>query len=97
MNIETIDDVAERIERAGDRYRNARDFDRENESRLAAVAIRSASNLNQAREIARAFELGLNPGERGQRAVLMAGSPPKLPWWKRWKRSGQTDDSSDDS
>jgi len=95
--METITDIADRVDRAGDRYRNARDFERENQSRIAAAAIRATSDLSKAREIARTFDQGSN-FERGghNRRLLMASPPPRRPWWKWWK-SGRTDDSSDDS
>jgi|SRR5262249_25540473 len=98
MSRETVDQIAERIERAADRYRNARDFEQENESRIAAQAIRASSDINQARELARVFEAGQWPpvshGDAALRDVAqrLAGSSPRRPWWKRW-RWGQTDDS----
>jgi hypothetical protein len=93
LSSETVDDLAERVERAGDRYRNARDFKRANESDIAARAIRSSSDVSQAREIARAFEIGLSPGAIDQNGTLrLAGRSPRRPWWKWWRPS-QTDDS----
>ncbi len=93
MNLETVDDIAERIERTADRYRNARDFQRENEGRIVAEAVRAASDIDQAREIARAFDASqarnANPGNSTQE---LAGRSPRLPWWK-WRRWGQNDDS----
>ena len=97
MRMETITDIADRVDRAGDRYRNARDFERENQSRIAAAAIRATSDLRKAREIARTFDRGSKLGPRQQASTLMMASPsPRRPWWKWWK-SGGTDDSSDDS
>ena len=95
MSTETIIDIADRVDRAGDRYRNAQDFERENQSRIAAAAIRATSDLKKACEIARAFDRGSN-FERGEqnRRLLMVSPPPRRPWWKWWK-SNRTDDSSD--
>jgi len=93
MSAETIDEIAERIERTADRYRNARDFARENESRIAAEAVRASSDVTRAREIARDVETGRSPAPRPLDTELaFSGTSPKRPWWKRW-RSGQTDDS----
>jgi hypothetical protein len=97
LSTETIIDIADRVDRAGDRYRNAQDFERENQSRIAAAAIRATSDLKKAREIARAFDRGSKLGENEQTAtLLMSGAPPRRPWWKWW-RSSRTDYSSDDS
>jgi len=97
LSTETIIDIADRVDRAGDRYRNAQDFERENQSRIAAAAIRAASDLNKAREIARAFDRGSKlDGNEQTATLLMSGAPPRRPWWKWW-RSGRTDYSSDDS
>jgi len=97
LSTETIIDIADRLDRAGDRYRNARDFERENQSRTAAAAIRATSDLNKAREIARAFDRGSLLDQKEQTPTfLMSGVPPRRPWWKWW-RSSRTDDSSDDS
>jgi len=93
LRIETIDVIADRIDRAGDRYRNAGHFGRENDSRFAAAAIRNSSDVDQAREIAQAFESGLRPGKDDQGPTLeLAGRSPRRPWWRRWI-SGQSDDS----
>ena len=93
MSLGTVDEIAERIERTADRYRNARDFERENESRIAAEAIRASADVNLAREIARAFEAGQWPAARhGNAAQALAGRSVRRPWWKRWGW-GQTDDS----
>ena len=93
MSAETIDEIAERIERTADRYRNARDFARENESRIAAEAVRASSDITRAREIVRAVEIGQKPAASHEEANLaLAGRSPRRPWWKWW-RSGQTDDS----
>jgi hypothetical protein len=93
LRTQTVDDIAERIDRAGDRYHNAGHFKRENESRIAAGAIRGAGDANEAREIAQAFESGLDPGLNENGATLqLAGRSPRRPWWRRWG-TGPTDDS----
>ena len=94
---ETVDDIAERIDRAGDRYHNAGHFDLERESRTTAAAVRRSRDVNQAREMARAFESGLILGSGGENAPQqMAGSAPRRPWWKWWK-SPRSNHSLDDS
>jgi hypothetical protein len=98
--METVTDIADRVDRAGDRYRNAQDFEREDQSRIAAAAIRATSDLNAAREMARAFELGLKLDENEQTApTIMAISQRRRPWWKWWKsnRTNYDSDGSDDS
>jgi len=93
MSLETVDEIAGRIERTADRYRNARDFERENESRIAAEAIRASSDINLARKIARAFEAGQWPAASHSNAEqALAGRSVRRPRWKRWGW-GQTDDS----
>ena len=93
MSLETVDEIAERIERTADRYRNARDSERENKSRIAAGQVRASSDLNQAKELARAFEAGQMPAlNRGSAPPQLASRSPRRPWWKRW-RWGQADDS----
>ena len=93
MRIETIDDIAARIDRAGDRYRNAGDLSRERESRYVAESIRSSSDVTRARGIAQTFESGLRPGKDDQGPTLeFAARSPRRPWWRRWI-SGQSDDS----
>ena len=93
MRTETVDDIAERIDRAGDRYHNAGDLKREIDSRIASGDVRSAGDTDEARVIARAFELdhGLCPDSDRPR-VELAGRSPRRPWWRRWG-SGTTDDS----
>jgi hypothetical protein len=96
MSAETVDDIAERIDRAGDRYHNAGDLDRESESRTAAAAVRGATSLDRAREIARAFESAQRIGSNGEGAPLgLSGRSPRRPWWKKWRKPGETDDSDD--
>jgi hypothetical protein len=101
LSTETIIDIADRVDRAGDRYRNALDFERENQSRIAAAAIRATVDLNKAREIARAFDRASRLDRSEQTAtVLMSGAPPRRPWWKWWRSSrpyDRSDESSDDS
>jgi hypothetical protein len=101
LSTETIDDIAERLERVGDRYHNAGDSKRENESRIAAGAVRGSADLTQAREIARAFDFGFVPGiNEDHSALKLAERPPRRPWWRRWgsrTRGGPSDDSSDNS
>src|SRR5438045_1094534 len=52
---ENIDDVADRLDRQADRYRNAGDFKREQEARQAANEVRHSTALANAQNIERAF------------------------------------------
>jgi hypothetical protein len=91
--METVDEIAERLDRAGDRYRNAGDFDLENQSRIVAEVVRRCPSVDRASEIARDFESRMKVGfSRGNAPVSLAGRSPRRPWWKWWRR-GQTDDS----
>jgi hypothetical protein len=93
ITMETVDDIAERIDRAGDRYRNSGDLDLESQSRIFAEAVRRCSSADRAREIARDFESKLRPrSSPGNGSLSLAGRSPRRPWWKWW-RSGHTDDS----
>jgi hypothetical protein len=57
MPEETIDDMADRLDRQADRYRNAGDFKREQEARQAANEVRHSTALAGAQDIERAFNL----------------------------------------
>ena len=91
--VESVDDLADRIERAGDRYRNAGDYGRESESRSAAKSIRESVDISRAYEIARRFESGSRLRPKSEiSAVTLESRPQRRPWWKWW-RSTRTDDS----
>jgi hypothetical protein len=92
LRVETIEDIAARIDRAGDRYHNAGDLGRENDSRFAAAAIRNSSDVDRAREIAGDFEPGLRPVKDDVIPLEFSARSPRRPWWRRWI-SGQSDDS----
>ena len=58
MPEETQADIADRIDRHGDRYHNAGDTRNEAEAREAANRARNAGTPAEAREIERAFNRG---------------------------------------
>lgn len=58
MPAETQADIADRIDRHGDRYHNAGDFRNEGEARDAARRARNADTVEEAREIERDFNAG---------------------------------------
>src|SRR5215831_787127 len=89
---ERVEDLADRIERAGDRYDNAGNYQRANESRIAAKAIRESAEIGRAREIFRTFEAGNQNRQNGVVELTSESRPPRRPWWKWW-RSTRTDDS----
>jgi hypothetical protein len=57
MEQETIDEIADRLDRQADRYRNAGDLKPEREARAAADAVRHTSDLGQAQNIDKSFNL----------------------------------------
>jgi hypothetical protein len=52
---DTIDDIADRLERAADRYHNAADFQAERDAQNAAAQVRRATTLLEAQQIERNF------------------------------------------
>lgn len=58
MPQETQSDIADRIDRHGDRYHNAGDFRNEAEARDVARRARNAPTPEAAREIERSFNAG---------------------------------------
>jgi hypothetical protein len=53
--MDTIQDIADRLERAADRYQNAADFQAANDARNAAQQVRRASSVLEAQQIEQMF------------------------------------------
>jgi hypothetical protein len=53
--MDTIQEIADRLERAADRYHNAADFQAEHDARGAAEQVRRADSVAQAQQIEQAF------------------------------------------
>ena len=62
---DTPEKVAARINRHGDRYRNAHDYASEQEARAAADLARNASTVDEARQIEQDFYLRFRGPTRG--------------------------------
>ena len=53
--MDTIQEIADRLERAADRYHNAADFQVENDARNASQQVRRAASVLDAQRIEQAF------------------------------------------
>src|SRR5438045_9544848 len=62
--MDTIDDIAGRLERAADRYHNAADFKSKNDALQAAQAVRRAGSAVEAQQIEQSF-LRTHPPDGG--------------------------------
>jgi hypothetical protein len=62
--MDTIDDIAGRLERAADRYHNAADFKSKNDALRAAEAVRRAGSVMEAQQIEQSF-LRTHPPDGG--------------------------------
>jgi hypothetical protein len=76
--MDTIDDIAGRLERAADRYHNAADFKSKNDALQAAQAVRRARSVMEAQQIEQAF-LRTHPPDGGRAATFTQDQQQQQP------------------